>query len=288
MDLQQIGWVMLAGVLLGSNIVMVRLGTQHIPSMFFTLLRFVITLIAFAITIAVTSTPIPARRRVWTDTLITGIANTGIPVICFTFSVKYISSGVLAVMIALYPLFTAILAHRFLDYEKLTVRSIAGLGLALAGSLLIIFTGTTGLEQAGDIRGHLLALVGVVSSAIGAVYMREHLTDQDGTIITAGQVVFSLPLVIPFVLFGAAVPLDQIRGLEWFAVFYTALAGSFAGYLLLFYLIKRYGATIGALPGYLMPITATLLGALVLGEIITLPLIIGAVMVLTGVVLVSA
>lgn len=288
MDYRQIGLIALAGIALGSNIVVVRLGIGQIPPMTFTLLRFVTTLIAFGITIAAMRIPLPTRRRVWIDTAITGIMNTGLPVICFTFALQYISSGVLAVMIALYPLLTAILAHQFLEHEKLTTKRIAGLALAFAGSLIIILTGTTGLGHAGDLRGHLLALLGVTLSAVGAIYMRRHLTNEDAAVITGGQVAFSVPLLIPFIVLGPAVHLTQVTGQAWFAVVYTGVMGSFIGYMILFMLIKRYGATIGALPGYLMPIAATLLGALVLGEIITLPLILGAVMVLIGVVLVSA
>jgi drug/metabolite transporter (DMT)-like permease len=208
-------------------------------------------------------------------------------VICFTFALQYISSGVLAVMIALYPLITAILAHQFLEHEKLTAKRIAGLALAFSGSLVIILTGTTGLGGASDLRGHLLSLLGVIMSAIGAIYMRRHLTNEDAAVVTAGQVAFSVPLLIPFIVLGPAIHLAEMTGKAWFAVVYAGVIGSFIGYMILFLLIKRYGATIGALPGYLMPIAATLLGALVLGEIITLPLILGALMVLIGVVLVS-
>lgn len=280
--------VLLAGLALGSNMVIVRMGIGEFPPMTFTLLRFLITLAAFGVTLVVMRRKLPRRRRVWFDIMVAGVTNTAVPVIVFTYALQHISSGVLGVLMALYPLLTAVLAHFFFsDHERLTLVRLVGLGLALSGSLVIVMTGTTGLGAEGSPLGYVLALIGVVMGAVSVIYMRKRLADQDPIVVTGGQVLFSTPLVVPFVFTEPRIDLAAIPAVGWFALVFAALIGSFLGYLLLMVLIKRYGATSGALPGYVLPVVATLLGALLLDEVITITLIIGAAMVLTGVFLVS-
>ena len=114
------------------------------------------------------------------------------------------------------------------------------------------------------------------------------LPDQDSMVVTMGQVVVSLPIVIAFALFEPRPDLAALEFMDWFSIAWAGLVGSYLGYLLLFVLLKRYGATSGALPGYVIPVISMLLGAVLLDEVITAPLIIGALLVLAGVFLVSS
>lgn len=287
MKFEQTGLVLLAGALLGSNVVVVRLGIGEVPPMVLTTLRFLLTSAAFGVTIALMRRQLPSSRRFWIDILIAGITNTAIPVIVFTYALQYISSGVLGVLMALYPMLTAVLAHFYFEHERLNAVRLIGLALGLSGSLVLVLTDTTGLGEAGDLRGYVLAMIGVVAGAISVIFMRQRLADHDSIVVTAGQVLFSLPLVIPFALAGPAFHPEAVTWQGWFAIAYAALIGSFVGYVLLFVLVKRYGATSGALPGYVIPVVATVLGALLLQEVVSLPLIVGAGLVLTGVFLVS-
>jgi drug/metabolite transporter (DMT)-like permease len=138
-----------------------------------------------------------------------------------------------------------------------------------------------------DLRGHLMVIIGVVLAAAGVIFVRARLTKQDGLVVTAGQIAITLPIVLPFALAGPALHLTAISSLGWFAVLFSGIIGSYLGYFLLFVLIQRYGATSGALPGYVMPVVATILGALLLGEVVDLTLLGSAALVLTGVFMVS-
>lgn len=287
LKLDQLGIVLLAGTSLGSTAVMIRLGTAQLPALMFITLRFTFSVLAFVITLLALRRSLPRDAVIWRDIVLSGIANTAVPVVVFTFALQYISSGVFGILLALYPLLTALSAHLIWQHERLTPLRAAGLGLAFGGTLLLILTGTTGLAGGADYRGHLLALVGVVMSTLGLLYMRARLRDVDAIVVTAGQTAITLPLVAPFALMGGLLPLSAITWQTWLAVLFAALMGSYLGYMLLLVLTQRYGATSGALPGYVMPVVSALLGALILGEMITPPLVAGAVLVLAGVVLVS-
>jgi drug/metabolite transporter (DMT)-like permease len=287
LKLQQIGLVLLAGVSLGSSVVLVRVGLGEVPPMVFIILRYVVTTLAFMITFLAMRRSFPTSRRVWTDILIAAVLNTAAPIILFTYALEYISSGVFGILLSLYPLMTAIGAHLLLEHEKLNALRIVGMIIALAGAVLLVLTGTTGLVGQSDLRGHLMVIIGVVLGAAGVIFVRARLTEQDGLVVTAGQIAFTLPMVLPFALAGPTLHLATITPLGWFAVAFSGIIGSYLGYFLLFVLIQRYGATSGALPGYVMPVVSTLLGALLLGEVVDGPLLGSAALVLMGVFLVS-
>jgi drug/metabolite transporter (DMT)-like permease len=72
-----------------------------------------------------------------------------------------------------------------------------------------------------------------------------------------------------------------------FALGYSSIFGVFGGYLLAFYIIKRFGATSWANTFYLVPIIATVGGKILLREQITTGMLIGMVLISTGITLIQ-
>jgi drug/metabolite transporter (DMT)-like permease len=156
---------------------------------------------------------------------------------------------------------------------------------AFAGVLLLILTRTSGLAGIAtgfEIRGQLLALASALISAAGIVYARRALRQVNAVVVTAGQMFTGLLLTLPIALLLNDTDLSTLTWRAWFATFYAAMIGSYLGFLLLFYMVRRYGATVAALPAYLMPPVSATIGALLLGEVITPSLIGGAILILSG------
>lgn len=285
----QVALILIAGIFLGSSVVINRLGIAEMPPLFFVFARLSVAAFAFAITLLILKRALPTSRKIWIDIAIVGITNAGIPLIFFTLALQFISSAVLTIFIALIPLFTALLGRYWLQQENLTRVKLLGLLLALGGVLFLIFTGTSGLNisAALDLRGQLLAFAGAIIGSISAVYTRKQLQNVDVIVVTAGQFFAGLVIAAPFAFFGGAINFAAITARGWFAVVYTGMIGSFLGFLFLFWMIKRYGATIAVLPSYVMPVVAAALGSILLGELITPSLIVGAALVLAGVFFVS-
>jgi drug/metabolite transporter (DMT)-like permease len=66
------------------------------------------------------------------------------------------------------------------------------------------------------------------------------------------------------------------------AVLALALLGTFAGQLIYFRMIYRYGSARASLVVYLLPVTALIYGAVLLGETVTTSALAGLVLILTG------
>jgi drug/metabolite transporter (DMT)-like permease len=164
-----------------------------------------------------------------------------------------------------------------------------GLLVALGGVLILLLTGTNGLSEvaATDLRGQALAFIGVAVGAVSGVYAQRHLQKVDVCVLTGGQFAAALLVVAPLALFFNPLDLGAITPRGWLAIGYTGLIASFFGLLIFFYMIQRFGATIASLPNYLYPAVSAVLGAMILGEVVTAPLIGGMILILIGVFLVS-
>ena len=86
-------------------------------------------------------------------------------------------------------------------------------------------------------------------------------------------------------IFGVDLSGVDTRG--YLALIYAALVGTFSGLMLSFYNIKRFGATAASMPTYVIPVVASLGGALVLGERITPGMLVGMALIAAGIALIN-
>ncbi len=275
--------VILTGLAWGSSVVFHRMGILEAPPLTFLGLRLGIATVAFVVTWALIPGRLPAGGRTRWDIVVVGLTATGGPLLAGTFALLFMSAGMAAVLLSLAPLLTAIMAHFWLIDERLSPRRGAGLTVALGGVALLLGTGTTGLGTALDWRGPALAGTAVLLSAGSAVYTRRRLRGVDALAVAAGQTAVGLVVVVSVALAVGSVDLSEFTLKGWFAVLYTGLVGSFLGFLIYFTIIRRFGATTALLPTYLMPLASGLIGMAILGEVVTLPLLAGGGLVLSGV-----
>ena len=185
-----------------------------------------------------------------------------------------VPSSVAAIMTSLVPIVTALWAFVLLG-ERLSRTGVVGVGLGFVGLAFVIQPDPANL-LGGDTIGRLIILGQVASVSLGGVIIQR-----------AGPTLDRLPLVGWSMGLGAAVLhlLSAVAGerptiaiaepiavgsILYLGVFSTAIA-----FLLYFSILGRYGAFQAALVGYLVPIVATTVGVLVLGEAIGWPTFVG-------------
>ena len=282
----RIGMVLVTGTALGSSVVMTRLGVHEIPPLPLVALRLSVATVAFLAVLVLLKRRFPRNRRTLLDIGLVGVTQ-GLPLLAFTIALQFISSGVLTMFLALIPLFTGLMAHVWLNQERLGFAKAGGLAVAFGGVLLWVATRTTALTagaSGADVRGYGLALAGALVIAASVVYTRRRLRHVDVVVLTAGQFLAACLVVVPIALLVGSVNLAAV---SWMALAYTGMVGSFSAFFLMFTLNRRYGATTSVSPTYPTPAVSAVLGAVLLGEVITPPFLAAAGMILAGVFLAS-
>jgi drug/metabolite transporter (DMT)-like permease len=234
--------------------------------------------------VALSGRTMPRSWMVWRSLFILGALNNVIPFALIILGEKQIDSGLASVFNATTPMFTALIAHASTRDEKLTPPRIAGVVLGIIGVVLLI--GPAVLRGFNLTSAAQLACVGAaVSYGFAAVYARRFAKiGVDPLVLSTGQLCASVVLALPLAL-GVEHPLSTLHGLgatTWLAWLGLALPSTALAYVLYFRILARAGATNAASVTFLVPLSAVLLGTLVLHERLATSTIVGMLVIFAG------
>ncbi len=210
--------------------------------------------------------------------MVVGLFNSALPFSLLAFTTLSLPAGATAILNGTVPFFGVLVAFFWLG-ERLTLGRILGLVLGFSGVAVLVGLGNTarvpGLPWA--IGAGLLA---AVLYAIVAPYVHLYLQGVPSLVIATGSqlsaAVFLLPL-LPFTR-PVQIPTDG----AFLAVLGLALLSTSLAYILYFRLIHQVGSTRTLTVAYLIPLFAMGWGALILGEAITVSMVLGCGLVLLG------
>lgn len=242
---------------------------------------------------AVTAYAVVRRRNItreaWLHGAFIGIPRIGLAPVLFIASLQYISAGVEAIIITLIPVATALLGWLILN-EPQSRSQQAGFGVALAGALLIIVSGETGLGagEGNPLLGGLLALGGVFFAALSGViarhYSQLHDTASLGVpmFITGGAFAFGTAFLLRDFSPGELdVPL-------WVLLVALGLGSTLMPFLATLYAARFTTAARVSLVAYVAPLITVVAGVVLLDEELTAPILVGGALAIVGVVLAGA
>ena len=122
-----------------------------------------------------------------------------------------------------------------------------------------------------------------MSRAIGGIRRRGL-----GFRVTSVRLFVAALVIMPLSIFFVGFDLHNVNGQGYLALVYAALIGTFSGFLLAFYNIKRFGATTAAMVLYVVPVVANFGGVLMLNETITIGMLIGTVLIVIGIAIINS
>jgi drug/metabolite transporter (DMT)-like permease len=207
-----------------------------------------------------------------------GVTNSALPFVLIAWATLSITAGLAAILNATTPIFTAIVAALWLR-ERLTVVRLVGLLLGLAG-VAVLAADKADFKPGGSGWALLASLAAAVSYGFAANYARRHVTGVPALVNATGSQVASALVLAPFAwwLWPAQLP----GPLAWGAALALGVGCTALAYLLYFRLLARVGPARAVTVTYLVPLFATVWGALLLDEAFTLRMAVGGAIVLTG------
>jgi drug/metabolite transporter (DMT)-like permease len=220
---------------------------------------------------------------------ILGVFGTAIPMTAIVSSLQYQSSGMTSLLLTIAPAVVVLMAHYSLPDESLNWRKSFGISLALSGAILLVIAGENGLPDITDASplGYGLVFVSIFFSSLATIYIRKYLKEFDGFDIATVRMVVATFILMPLSLIFVGFDLSEVTQGGYVALIYAAIPGTFGGLLLALYNIQRFGATAGATMTYVIPIFAGLGGVLLLNETITSLMIVGMIIIISGIALIQ-
>lgn len=187
------------------------------------------------------------------------------------------------VIVAVSPLFTALLSQFFLRGERLRPGFFAGLAAALAGVLLITYNGSAVLEL--NPVGDLLALLAALVWSFYSVLTRRISAFGYGTVQVTRRIflyglLFMLP-VLPFSGFRWA-PERMTQPVNLLNLLYLGLGASALCFVTWNFALRRLGAVKTSVYIFLVPVITVFTSALILHERITALALVGTGLTMAG------
>ena len=194
------------------------------------------------------------------------------------------SAGFVTLVNSLIPLGTAVVAHFMLAEERLNRGTAFGLLLGLLGIAALILIGDSGITDGGNPTvGGVMALASVVCISFAGVYAKRYAGQYSvlgvtGVQLAVGSVAqWAVALAIDGAPFG-----HSTTGL--LAILYTGTIGMFLPLSLYYFLIRHVPVVFSSVISYLIPLVAVTAGVLILDEQVQPGILLGGVLVLSGVV----
>lgn len=260
-------WLLLIGLSLlwGGSFFFAKIAVLELPPLTVALGRVAIAAVILLTLARATGITLPATISGWRPYALMGLLNNVIPFTLLFWGQTHIPSGLAAILNATTPLFTVLVAHIATADEKLTAARFAGLAAGLVGVTIMI--GPDVLRDLGaNVLAQLACLLAAVSYAFAGVYGRRF-RGEPALRVAAGQLsASSVILLLPVMLIDQPWTLSVPSGKTIAALVALAALSTALGYLIFFRILARAGATNVALVTFLIPVSAILLGTLVLGE----------------------
>jgi drug/metabolite transporter (DMT)-like permease len=226
----------------------------------------------------------PVGLSGWKPFFAIALLNNVLPFSLIVIGQTYIPSGLASILNATTPLFTVVVMAAAGD-EKLHARRVVGVVTGLIGVIIlhgqdVHGQGVHGQDlgfQSGEGVGILLCLAAAFSYGLSALYARRKLSNSPPLATATFQLLASaLMMTIVAAVFERPWQLPMPGVTTWLAMIGLAALSTALAYIVFFQVLRRSGSTNVMLVTLLIPVTAILLGYLVLGESISLREIIGA------------
>jgi drug/metabolite transporter (DMT)-like permease len=278
--------ILVLAAMWGASYLFIKLAVEDIPPAAMTELRVLlagILLLAYLAWRMGAARAIAELRAAWLPCLVLGVVNAAVPMGLVAWGETHIDSSVAGIAQSTVPIFTFILAARFLPHEPVGAIRIAGVALGFLGVAAL-----TGLDTSAGrwvIAGTLAVVLSSLSYAAGGVYGQLQVRDVPGPVLATGNMLAAALVLLPLAVVD---PPREVPGSDALAgLLGLILIPTFAGQLLLFRVLRLHGSRKLSIVTYLMPAFAVVYGAVLLGEPITAAMLAGFALIGVGAALAS-
>lgn len=261
--------LILLSIVWGGSFFFIEIAVGSVRPMTLVLIRVSLAAAALWLFLLARRQPIAIPAGAISAFLILALLNNVLPFSLFAWGQTQIASGLASILNATTPVWGVIVAHLFTRNERMTPAKIAGVLLGFAGVAVMIGSDFV-RDIGGEVAAQVACLVATLCYALAGVYGRRFKAmGISPVMVSTGQLTAAAIVMLPLVLvfeqpWAAPAPPAQ----AWASLVGLALICTSFAYILYFHLIASAGATNSLLVTFLIPVTAILLGSLILGEVL--------------------
>jgi drug/metabolite transporter (DMT)-like permease len=261
----------------------IKVGLRAVSFVDVAMLRLSFGAVALLTVALVTRTALPRRAATWGHLFVLGALFCSVPFTLFSYGETHISAVLAGLINALTPLTTVAATIAVFRMQKPNRRLFTGLGVGLAGALVVL--GAWNGLGGGQLAGVGACLVAVTCYGVGFPYSARFITGRAGAeppiALATGQVLCGTVQLLPFALTTGHVAVHP-PFTSFIALAALGMLGTGIAYVLNFEVINHAPPAVASSVTYLVPVYAVIVGAAFLGEAVHWYEPVGAALILLG------
>ena len=214
----------------------------------------------------------------WKKLALVGVLNSAIPFCLLALATVSLSGGFAAILNATAPLWAAVIAWIWLA-DKMDGNRIAGLMIGFSG-VVVLVANKVGLAAPGVPLAILAATSAAFFYGLGANATKKYMQGISTLAVATGSMLAAAIVLLP----GAVLlwPVGPVSIQAWAAIVVMGTASTGFAYILYFRLIVNVGPAKAITVTYLIPGFAVIWGAIFIDEKLSMNMLIGGAIILTG------
>ncbi len=273
----------LLALLWGSGFLFIKLSLGSFSPVQLTFGRLALGALLLLVVLAIKRLRLPTEPRMWLYLAIAALFGNAIPYTLVGFAEQTVNSNLAGAINATTPLWTLLFAILTRTENRLTITKTFGILLGFVGAILLL---APWQATAAPLLGTLACLGAAASYGVSYIVMGRYLTGR-GTpplVLSAGQLIAASGLLILASPFGGFDPVE-LNPIPVAALLMLGVVGTGVAYVLNYRIITDDGPLLASTVTYLLPVVAVTMGTVLLDEELSGTLVIGVLVVLSGVIL---
>lgn len=228
----------------------------------------------------------PRGIRAWLPFLLLGIINIAAPFFLVSWAEQEIDSAVASILNALVPLFTLVIAHYFLDDDRMTLQRVFGLLIGFCGVIVLLSKDIQSGQQ-DSLLGQGAVILATLFYAVSSVYARKSTQHAPGLVRGAAPLVSTNAVMwLGAVTIESPVTIPKLP-MTWLALLWLGVLASGIAFVMIYYLLHEVGPTRATMVTYLLPLGGVILGVVFLNEELTWQLAVGSLLIFGSILVVN-
>lgn len=260
-------------------------GVKHMPALQLATIRQFLGGLIYVIYFILKKQPWPKGKQ-WRTILVLSILNFVLTNGLSTWGVKYITSGLSAIISALFPIW--IIITNFFNGERIAKMALFGILISFGG-ICVIFIDYIGDFLRPDFQfGIILMTASTITWAFGILETKKKASSFNPYFSLGLQMLISSVFLFGITeASGINIPLSEIPSQSWWSIIYLIIVGSVLTFIAFIYTLQHLPTEISSIYVYINPIVAMILGSFIFGEVLTQAIAIGSAVTLTGLYMVN-
>lgn len=277
MDRRSWLWLLLLASIWGASYMLIKIGLRDLSPEMVAFARIALAA-AVLMPIAAAHGALRGLRGRLGMIIVLGAVQVAGPFLLIPLGEQEINSALAGILVATTPIFTALLAIGIDHEERSEGLRLLGVGIGLAGVVLLFGLDLTG--STGALLGGLAVVLASLGYSVGSFIVKHRLSDARPLGLVASVMTASAGLLL--VPAAVSVPSSGPGLGSVAAVVALGVLGTGAAFVIFYFLIGTVGPARTMIVSYVAPGFAVLYGGVLLGETITVAAIAGLVLIVAG------